>query len=274
MGFCAATPPVRGTPLSGFPDRRRASRSAAARLHTIIPIVLVFFMAACGSSSLFRQYEYEEDTYLLLDGSATVYVNASLAALDALRGAAFDSSPTARVDRDAVRDYYTSPVSHVARVSTSRRAGRRFVHVRIEVPDVRRLAEARPFAWSKYQFNRDGNLFIYRQALGQAAAKGVGAVGWTGGELVAFRLHIPSKIAYHNTLPGNLKRGNILVWEQPLADRLRGVPLLLDARMETQSILYRTLWLFGITFIAVAAGFVIVIWWVLRRGAKPAEVSS
>ena len=61
---------------------------------------------------------------------------------------------------------------------------------------------------------------------------------------MAFRLHLPSKI--RSTTPArDVRRGNILVWEQPLADRLRGAPLTLDARMETQSILYRTLWLFG-----------------------------
>jgi hypothetical protein len=60
------------------------------------------------------------------------------------------------------------------------------------------------------------------------------------------------------------------VWEQPLTERLRGVPLTLEARMQTQSILYRTLWLFGLTFVAVAVLFAAIIWWVLRRG-QPAE---
>jgi len=92
--------------------------------------------------------------------------------------------------------------------------------------------------------------------------------GWTGREVVAFRLHLPSKIAYHNALPGNLRRGNILVWEQSLAERLRGVPLTLEARMETQSILYRTVLLFAATVIAVAVTFTLVIWWVVRRGAR------
>ena len=43
----------------------------------------------------------------------------------------------------------------------------------------------------------------------------------------------------------------------------------LEARMETQSILFRTLWLFGLTFVAVAITFALLIWWVLRRGARP-----
>ena len=82
--------------------------------------------------------------------------------------------------------------------------------------------------------------------VGASAGEGRrGTVGWNGREIVAFRLHLPSKIRYHNARPRG-RRGNILVWEQPLADRLRGAPLELEARMEPQSILYRTLWLFGI----------------------------
>ncbi len=94
---------------------------------------------------------------------------------------------------------------------------------------------------------------------------------------MAFRLHLPSEIVYHNAGPGNPKRGNILVWEQPLADRLRGEPLVpgpnpsLDARMKSQSILYRTLWLFGATFVVVAVMFVLVIWWILRQGNRRRE---
>ena len=41
----------------------------------------------------------------------------------------------------------------------------------------------------------------------------------------------------------------------------------IEARMGTRSILYTTLWLFGVTFIIVAAAFAGVIWWVMRRGA-------
>jgi preprotein translocase subunit YajC len=38
--------------------------------------------------------------------------------------------------------------------------------------------------------------------------------------------------------------------------------------MHTQSILYTALWLFGATFIAVVIMFVIVIFWIVRRGRK------
>ena len=237
----------------------------------VVAAVAAAMLTGCsGSSGLFRQYEYEEDIYLSLDGTATVYVNASLAALNALRGTAFDAEPSARVDRDAVRAFYTSAVTNVRQVSQSRRSGRRFVHVRIDVDDITRLSEAPPFHWSSYSLRREGDLYAFRQSIGAAANKPVGDVGWDGNELVAFRVHLPSKITYHNAGVGNYRRGNILVWEQPLVDRLHGKPLVLDARMQTQSILYRTIILFGVTLLLVAATFGFVIVTVLRGGKKEA----
>ena len=240
------------------------------RIRALALLAMLLASTACRGTSLFRQYEYEEEVYLSLDGSATIYVNSSLPAMNALRGTSFSTSPMARVDRDAVRALYTSPDTHVTWVRESRRNGRRFVHVRLEADDITRASAAAPFAWSAYSFRRDGDEYVYRQAVGPSAGRAVGDVGWTGREVVAFRLHLPSKITFHNSGNG-VRRGNILEWEQPLTDRLRGTPLLLDARMQTQSILYRTLWLFAATFVAVVVAFVVVIWLVLRRGPSHAE---
>lgn len=258
----------------------RSSRSSAEiaeriRLCVLCGLCVLFVSAAAcgGAASIFRQYEYEEEVYLSLDGTATVYVNSSIAALNALRGTSFEATPNARVDTAAIRAYYTSPTTQVRRISQSRRNGRRFVHVRLDADDVRRLGESAPFAWSKYGLQQDGTLVIYRQTVGEAAAKEPGAAGWNGREVVAFRLHLPSKIRHQNT-HRDVRRGNILEWEQPLADRMRGVPLVLEANMDAQSILYRTLWLFAATFLAVAAAFVVVIWWVMRRAPAKADAKS
>lgn len=254
-------------------DAKNAKRAKSA--HNATRIFLCGLCLLCGlsapacSGGLFRQYEYDEDVYLALDGTATVYVNSSIAALNALRGTTFDANPASRVDTDAVRAYYTTADTRVVRVSPFRRSGRRFVSVRMEVDDIRRLGATAPFAWSTYQFGETDNQYVYVQNVGAAAGAIAGEPGWNGRELVAFRLHLPSKIRYHNT-HGVESRGNILAWEQPLADRLHGAPLTIEARMDTRSILYTTLWLFGITFVAVAAAFAGVIWWVMRRGGKPA----
>jgi hypothetical protein len=241
-----------------------------------LAVLLLAAAIGCGGG-LFRQYEYEEDMYLSLDGSATIYVNSSVPALNALRGASFDPRPDAPLDRAAAREYFTTPVTRVTRVSTSRRNGRRFVHVRLEVDDVRRLAEAPPFAWSAYQFSNAGDIVTYRQTVGAAAGKPVEEGRWTGQEIVAFRLHLPSRIVFHNA-GGSPKRGNILAWEQPLTDRVQSVPLELDARIEPRSILYSTLLLFGGTLAAVMMTFAVLIWWILRAGRlralRPNETGS
>lgn len=256
--------------------RRPARRLHAMRRHPAVNELRRALVAACllssiaaacaGGSGFFKQYEYEEEMYLSLDGSATLYVNSSIAALNALRGTSFDTRESARVDRNGVRAFYTGPHTRVTRVTDSHRNGRRFVHVRIDVDDVRRLGASPPFAWSNYTLDEVGDRYVYRQTIGDAAGKDPGAVAWSGRELTAFRMHLPSKIEFHNTPTHTVGRGNILTWEQPLADRLKSVPLTLEVRMETQSILYRTLWLFGVTFVAVAVMFVLVIGWVLRRG--------
>ena len=256
-----------------------ATRGAAALAGVA---VLAFLASACGNG-LFKQYEYEEDLYLSLDGSATLYVNSSVAAHNALRGTAFDSRPSARMRREGIAAYFSSPFTKVERVTFSRRAGRSFIHVRIGVPDVSRLASAGAFAWSTYAFRKNGELFEYRQVVGsppkaealeehdQSARH---ETRWTGEELVAVRLHLPSRIAYHNAPAENYRRGNILVWEQTLAARLNGAPISIEARMEAQSILYRTLFLFGATLVAAALAFGLAIWWVLRRGTTPLGPSA
>jgi hypothetical protein len=80
--------------------------------------------AACSGRVLKPQYEYEEELYLRLDGSATVNVNASIASLVALRGADLRVDPDARVDRERVRAFFEGPGVAVSRVSLSRRDGR------------------------------------------------------------------------------------------------------------------------------------------------------
>ncbi len=233
-------------------------------------MALLLSIPACSRGDFFRQNEYEEELFLSLDGSATLYVNTSVAALNALRGTSFDSSPSAQIDRNAIREFFTTPVTRVTRTpSLSRRAGRRFVHVQLDVEHIDQLQTAAPFSWSRSQLSTEGTLVIFRQRIGASARKDVGNVGWTGQEVVSFRAHLPSAVVYHNAGPDGLKRGNILVWTQSLASRLEGEPLDLEARMESQSILSRTLLLFGATALLVAACFGIVIWWVVRRPRRP-----
>ena len=262
----------RGAVQRRRPDARQTPR--ARRVIAAIATACVCGLAVNGCSSLLpRQYEYEEEVYVAVDGSATVYVNSSVPALVALRGLPLDVNPRTRVNRAAVRAAYTSDAFTVTRVSTSRRRGRRFVHVRLETADVRRLSEAPPFSWSTYSFGTRNGELVFHQVVGRAAGRQVGNVGWSGDELVAFRLHLPSRIHYHNAPSKQVERGNIVVWEQRLTDRLAGVPINIEVRLDTRSILYRTLWLFGLMIALVTVTFAIVILWIIRKGRQQASVS-
>jgi len=234
----------------------------------VLVVIAVLASIACGSV-IARKYEYEEEIFLSLDGSATVYVNASVPALVALRGVPLPLDPNARLDRTVVRDIYSTPVSRVASVTTSRREGRRYVHLRIGVDDIRRLGEAAPFAWSTYRY-LEGDTFEFAQHMQASAAREVGNVGWDGDELIAVRLHLPSKVTFHNSPSRRIERGNIIVWEQPLSERIKGTPLEVEARMEKESILFRTLALFGAMGVLVVFTFIAAIWFVKSR--KPARL--
>jgi hypothetical protein len=241
----------------------------------VLAVISILASAGCVGGILGRQYEYEEDLTLAIDGSATLVVNASLPALAALRGLPVPTDPAARLDSDAIRAFFQTPVSDVTRVSRSwRRKGRRFVQVRIEVPDVRKLSDAPPFAWSRYEFLAKDDRHVFSQTVGPSAMKPgtLGKYGWDGSELVAFRLHVPSRILHHTarTLetnePAQASRGNILAWEQHLADRLDGQPVNMLVEMESQSILHRTLWLFAGAFTAALIVLALLIWWTMTRG--------
>src|SRR5688500_5364371 len=232
----------------------------------LVAMALIALMAgAYQKLGLVKQYEYDERVELSLDGSAIIDITASIPALVALRGATLSVDPEARFDRHAFRRLYEAPGVSVREVNAFRRHGRRFVYVRIDASDIAELPKIVALSWSRYRLDRLNDEFRFVHEVGPAAQLDVGDVGWTGNELIAFRVHPPSRITFHNS-PLGIERGNILVWEQTLRERLSGAPLRMEARMQTQSILYRTLWLFAGTFIAAMLVLASIVWWVSRKG--------
>jgi hypothetical protein len=186
-----------------------------------------------------------------------------------------------RIDRDEVRRCFDSPVNAVTRVSRPwRRKGRRFIQVRIEVPDVAQLSRSPVFAETAYVLIRDDGRTMFRGTIGGSTREPVPAARWDGSELVAFKLHLPSRIHFHNVrdLETNetegVERGNILRFEQRLSDRLVGVPLEMRVEMDEESILYRTLWLFAGAFSGAMLLLVSLIWWTVRRGRSGSTMDS
>jgi len=250
-----------------------------------VVIATVTAVSACGGRGpLAPEYEYEEDLTLSLDGSATLVVNASVPALVALHGLALDTALNARADelRNQIRSAYSSDNTRVGRISNWTRRGRRFVGIHLAIDDVRALSNVPPLAWSKYELYEEGEQVVYRHKLSPSQnAPALPVNGLTGDELVAFRLHLPARIRFQNSRylgkdeSRPAARGNILTWEQRLRERRLGKPIayaedrtpdVMEVRMDRESILYRTLWLFGIAFVAAMLVIAGLIWLTMRRG--------
>ena len=232
-------------------------------------IAVTSLLSLACDGSLVRQYEYEEELFLDVDGSATIVINASVPALVAFHGAPLDVDPRARFDRSAVRRLFESSAVRVAHVSQPwRREGRRFVQVRLEIADLNQLSDHPLLGWSTYDFRRRGDDLVYRQTVGAPAGVAVPGL-WKGDEVVAFRMHLPSRIEYHNAPSREVERGNILVWEQALPERLDGVPVAVEVRIGSQSILFRTLWVFAGAFAAAVSTLGLIIWLAVRGRESP-----
>lgn len=237
-------------------------------------------VALLGCTDLLgRQYEYEEQLYLEVDGSAELVVDSSIAALVALRNLPLEPDPSVPVDRDRVAAAYSAPGCGDVTVNRPwMRDGRRFVQVVLEQTDVRNFSGCPPLAWSTFSFEREaadeGDQIHYSQVLGPPSAGDPGSVNWTGEELVGFKLHVPSRITYHNVRrledgqPGQPDRGNILTWEQALDDRRLGRQIHMEVRMLAQSTLRRALVLFAAAFSAAVLTIFAVVWVVLRRARR------
>lgn len=238
--------------------------------------VVLALTAAIGCGNPFgRQYEYEEQMYLGVDGSATVVLDASIAALVALRGVPLDPSPSAPVDRERVAALFAGPGCEDVRVGQPWvRHGRRYVQVRVSVAALSDLQHCGPLSWSSYTFERSEDTIRFVQDVGPPAERAVVNAGWNGAELVGFKLHAPSRIYYHNVkrledgANGEAGRGNVLTWEQTLADRLAGRPMRCEVQMGASSILFRTLWLFAGAFTAAVAVLAALIWWTILRARR------
>jgi hypothetical protein len=256
-------------------------RAAAAAL------VVAAAVAACNGQRgpLGPEYEYEEDLTLRLDGSATLVVNASVPALIALRGLPLNPELRTRGDQltTQLQDLYASPYTKVGRITNWTRHGRRYVGIHLTVSDVRELPKVAPFSWAKYELREEGDQVVFRETLSKPAAApdALAKAKLTGDDIVAFRLHLPARIRFQNShyldRPESrpTSRGNILTWEQRLGQRMEGKPIayardrmsdVMEVQMDRQSILYRTLWLFGLAFLAALLAIACLIWLTIRRG--------
>jgi hypothetical protein len=252
-----------------------------SRWIAVVAVLASLATATSGCGLLGREYEYEEQIYLAANGSATVVIDSSVPALVALRGLAIDPAPSARLDREAIRRLLTAGGCQVTRIPDPwRRHGRRFLQIRLTADDVRDFGHCALTAWSTYSGLvplADGSA-RYQQAIGAPAGDDPGQVNWDGGEVVGFKLHLPSTILEHNAEvldrdgPREPERGNILTWEQRLTDRRSGLPIVIDVRMDQQSILAHTLTVFGGAFLAALVTLGAIVWWAARRREEESRI--
>ena len=252
--------------------------------------------AAAARSARPATTEYEEDLTLSMDGSAALVVNASILALDALQGAVARPDPAhAPISCAMSPRLLSSPYRRASAASAPGRArGRRFVGMPV-VPTFASCRKAAPFAWAAYELHAGRRAGDLPARPVEAARAATPARRLRGDEIVAFRLHLPARIRFQNSRyldrdeSRPASRGNIITWEQRLDDRLQGQPIayaedktpdVMEVRMDRESILYRTLWLFGVAFAAALLVLAGLIWLTMRRGATtrpssgPASVFS
>jgi hypothetical protein len=142
------------------------------------------------------------------------------------------------------------------------------------VDDVSDLPACALSSWSSYAFTSEEGAIRYVQEVGAAAGGDPGPVNWDGSEIVGFKLHVPSRILFHNVkrledgANGSPDRGNILAWEQYLADRRAGKPLPMEVRMDSESILFHAVRLFIGALTAAVAVLTGTVWLVVRRARR------
>lgn len=192
----------------------------AARVAVGWAVAAALAVAACAARS--GPYEYEESLALTLDGSAAVELHASVAALNALRGAGIDADPRVPVDLERMRALLAGEGARIAALDALLEDGRPFVRARVEVDDLTQLSRIPAFAWSLYRLRREGDVWTYRQIVGPPNRRALESTGWTGEERVVFRVRVPGEITGHTAPSGRTRGGDTAAWEQPLAVRLRG----------------------------------------------------
>ena len=246
----------------------RVRRSGAA-----VGVFLLAFAAGC-SNPLGRQYEYEEQIYLSVDGSATVIVDASIPAFVALRGAAFDPSMAAGVNRDQVRAWLESSGCRDVRVGQPWvRRGRRFVQVRISVTDIRELGSCGALGWSRYQFERGDEAIHFVQEVGRIGRRQSGhrELGRQGARRVQAARAQPHPLSQRATARGRIARRCRSREHPDLGTDARRSPCRPAAPPGSadgpESILFRTLSLFAMAFAAAVLVLTGIVWMTIR-GAK------
>jgi hypothetical protein len=211
-------------------------------------------------------YEFEHEFWIRVDGSGSVNVTARPELWGAMKGVRV--SPT---DEDAagqtVRALFESSGLRVRRVTLTHRAGRPYVFVAADFPDVNRLAGTPAFPDLALSVRPEGeNLRMDGRWSRPPGLPDVPLESRDG--LMAVRFHLPSKVYSHRNAFAGVERGNIVAWRETVTEGLAGRPLDVGALIDRRSILRSTIGLFAIAIVLALGILATVLWWVVRKGRK------
>ena len=225
----------------------------------VVAVLLALSVRGCVA------YEFEHEFWIRVDGSGSVNVTARPELWAAMKGLRVPADEDSAVQ--AVRALFESSGLRVRRVTLTHRAGRPYVFVAADFPDVNRLAGTPAFPDLSVSLRPEGeNLRLDGRWTRPPGLPDVGADARDG--LMAVRFHLPSKVYSHRNAFGGVERGNIVGWRETIAEGLAGRPLEVGAVMDRRSILRSTVGLFAIAIVVALAIMATVLWWVIRKGRK------
>jgi hypothetical protein len=210
-------------------------------------------------------YEYEHEFWLKVDGSGSVYTTGRPELWRAFKGL-----PTEGLDNDALRAaaralFERSGLS-VRRVTITRRQGNRYLFVSADFDDVNALRGTPAFPDLDIALRPTGQHLRLEGRWSRPGSPGGPPVDSAGA--MAVRFHLPSKVYGHDNASMGVERGNIVSWRQEMTQALAGQPLAFGATIDSRSILWSTVGLFGAAIVLGLGIIAVALLLVFRRGRR------
>jgi hypothetical protein len=229
-----------------------------------MPFRLAVVLLLVGGFRGCLTYEYEQEFWLKVDGSGTVYVTGRPDLWAAFKGLAPSPDPEGKATREAARALFERAGLRVNRALLTHRGGRAYVFVSADFDDVNRLAGSPAFPDLTLSLRHQGKR-LRLEGHWQRPAEAAEVRGSHEG-LMSVRFHLPSKIYEHENAADGVERGNIVGWRQGLPAALAGGRLEFAALMDERSILFSTVILFASTVVAAFAILALAFTLVARKG--------
>jgi hypothetical protein len=212
-------------------------------------------------------YEFEHEFWLRVDGSGTVNVTARPELWAAMKGVRGLASADEDAALQTLRALFESSGLRVRRVTLTHRAGRPYLFVSADFPDVNKLAGTPAFPDLALSLRPDGPALDLEGRWTRPAGLPDPAFAERDG-LMAVRFHLPSKVYSHRNAFAGVERGNIVGWRETVTEGVAGRPLEVGAVMDRRSILLSTVGLFAAAIAVAVALLGTVVWWVVRKGRR------